>query len=49
VARSTITATSGSSAARVQAASSSSSSSGFCALAASGRFSVMVAIFSATS
>src|SRR6266481_6307046 len=44
LARSTITATSGSSAARVHAASSSSSSSGFWALAASGRLSEMVAI-----
>ena len=49
LARNTITETSLSSAARVHAASSSSSSSGFWALAASGRLSVMVAMRSATS
>jgi len=49
LARKMITETSLSSAARVQAASSSSSSSGFWALAASGRLSVMVAMRSATS
>src|SRR4051812_30582777 len=46
---STMTFTSGSSAAMRHASSRSSSSGMFCALAASGRFSVMVAIASATS